>query len=119
MRLTPREKDVLGQVCAGASSKEIAVAIGVSEQAIKAHISNLFLKFDVTNRAGLATAASDARFDRQQVLSNRYHERARALASENALLRRENAGLRAELKRSTDATSEGGRRGGGPSVRWC
>ena len=94
MKLTPREKDVLGRVCDGATTKTIAHELGVSEQAVKAHIGHLFRKFGVTNRASLAAAATNARVLRRQAISDRYHERARALGRENAVLRTANAALR-------------------------
>ena len=37
--------------------------MGIGEQAVKAHISRLFLKFRVENRAGLAVAAMSQEFD--------------------------------------------------------
>ena len=57
--ITDRERDVLLRLCRGESNKTIATAMGMSEQGAKAHVSKLFLKFGVSNRAGLATAAAD------------------------------------------------------------
>src|SRR2546430_1621502 len=57
-RLTPREGDVLGLVVAGYESKAIGHELGISEQAVKDHVSALLQKFKVKNRAGLAEAAS-------------------------------------------------------------
>ena len=94
MKLTQREKDVLARVCGGATSKIIANDIGISEQAVKAHIGHLFQKFGATNRAGLAAAAITEGNVRRQAISDRYRERARALARENELLRDQNAALR-------------------------
>ena len=94
MKLTKRERDVLGRVCEGATSKVIAHEIGISEQAVKAHIGHLFVKFGTTNRAGLAAAAIAEGNVRRQAISDRYHERARALARENAVLRLTNSSLR-------------------------
>jgi PAS domain-containing protein len=48
---------VLNRVVAGLANKTIAEQLGIGEQAIKAHISRLFLKFRVESRAGLAVAA--------------------------------------------------------------
>jgi DNA-binding CsgD family transcriptional regulator len=94
MKVTPREKDVLERVCDGATTKTIAHELGVSEQAVKAHIGHLFQKFGVTNRASLAAAATNARVVRRQAISDRYHERARALGRENTVLRGANTALR-------------------------
>ena len=87
MKVTPREKEVLGLVCGGATSKVIAHELGISEQAVKAHIGHLFVKFGATNRARLAAAAIAEGNVRRQAISDRYHERARALARENDALR--------------------------------
>jgi len=51
--LTGREQQVLDRVCQGLSNKKLAQELGVSEQAVKAHITRLFLKYSVDNRAGL------------------------------------------------------------------
>ena len=48
---------MLDRVVAGSANKTIAEELGIGEQAIKAHISRLFLKFRVESRAGLAVAA--------------------------------------------------------------
>ena len=57
-RLTPREVEVLGFVLCGYESKAIGHQLGISEQAVKDHVSVLLQKFNVSNRAGLAEAAS-------------------------------------------------------------
>jgi DNA-binding CsgD family transcriptional regulator len=54
--LTRREGQVLDRICRGMSNKSIASELGVSEQAVKAHITRLFLKHGVENRAGLVAA---------------------------------------------------------------
>jgi DNA-binding CsgD family transcriptional regulator len=54
--LTRREGQVLDRICRGMSNKSIANELGVSEQAVKAHITRLFLKHGVENRAGLVAA---------------------------------------------------------------
>lgn len=106
MKLTPREKDVLELVCDGLTSKAIAHELGISEQAVKAHVSRLFRKFGVTNRAGLVQAASKVRDERRQAISDRYRERARGLDREVTRLRRENTRLArsASAKRSKPKT---------------
>jgi DNA-binding CsgD family transcriptional regulator len=58
---TPRERDVLDLLCRGESNKVIASRLGISEQAIKGHVSRLFVKFRVQNRAGLVAAAMRGR----------------------------------------------------------
>jgi PAS domain S-box-containing protein len=56
--ITPRELQVLALVLNGESNKGIANTLGVSEQAIKEHVSRLMHKLDVPNRAALAEAGS-------------------------------------------------------------
>lgn len=51
--LTARETIVLRLVLEGMATKEIAAAMHVSEQGVKLHLSNMFAKFNVTNRSQL------------------------------------------------------------------
>jgi PAS domain-containing protein len=60
--LTPRDVAVLTQVLRGQGNKQIAAALGVTEQAIKEHVSVLLDKFDVPNRAALAEAGTRLEF---------------------------------------------------------
>src|SRR5262245_47322998 len=60
VHLTPREEQVLRHVQAGESNKEIAEDLGISEQAVKALVSRLLLKFQVSNRTTLAAEAGRA-----------------------------------------------------------
>src|SRR5437773_4865825 len=62
LHITPRELQVLGLVLRGAGNKQIAAALGVTEQAIKEHVSTLLDKFDVPNRAALAEAGARLEF---------------------------------------------------------
>ena len=55
--LTPREMDVLEQIVAGKSNKEIADELEVSEATVKTHINSLLGKLGVTDRTQAATAA--------------------------------------------------------------
>ena len=50
---------------AGRANKAIAEDMGIGEQAVKAHISRLFLKFRVESRAGLAVAALSQEIDQR------------------------------------------------------
>lgn len=85
--LTARELQVLRLICDGESSKHIAARLKVSEQAVKAHVTRLFAKFAVANRAGLV-AASGLR-ERGQLQA-----RNDSLTARNAGLVRENTRLR-------------------------
>ena len=49
--LTPREIGVLRQLALGRSNKEIADALSISDETVKTHVSNVFSKLQVENRA--------------------------------------------------------------------
>ncbi len=49
--LTPRECDVLRQICLGLSNKEIARSLNVSLATVKHHVHNVLEKLHVTRRA--------------------------------------------------------------------
>lgn len=49
--ISPREKEVLEQLCLGKSNKQIATALFISESTVKTHVSNLLVKFNMTSRA--------------------------------------------------------------------
>jgi DNA-binding CsgD family transcriptional regulator len=53
--LTPRETEVLRLVATGKTNRAIAAALGISEKTIARHISNIFMKLGLANRAA-ATA---------------------------------------------------------------
>lgn len=50
-QLTGREMDVLHQLARGASNKEIAKSLFVSEATVKSHLVHIFTKLKVENRA--------------------------------------------------------------------
>lgn len=56
--LTPREREVLSLVGEGCNNREIAVRFAVSEQTIKHHLTRIFDKVGVANRAELAFTAA-------------------------------------------------------------
>ena len=49
--LTPRESEVLQQLALGLTNKQIALALGMSEHTAKYHISSIYSKLGVLNRA--------------------------------------------------------------------
>lgn len=51
--LTAREQEVLQQVLAGKSNREIAQALIISESTVKTHVRNIYSKVQVTSRAEL------------------------------------------------------------------
>jgi PAS domain-containing protein len=68
---------VLGHVVAGLTNKAIAEKMRIGEQAVKAHISRLFLKFRVENRAGLAVAAMTEALDQRSLAAGELERLAR------------------------------------------
>ena len=55
--LTRRERQVLDQIAAGRSSKEIAAALGISPKTVEFHRSNLLRKFDAKSAVQLVSRA--------------------------------------------------------------
>lgn len=60
-RLTDRQTAVLELVSTGLENKEIGHRLGISEQAVKEHVSNLLRLISAPNRAALADAAATLR----------------------------------------------------------
>jgi len=58
--LTDREREVATAVASGASNAEVATALFLSEATVKAHVSRLLNKLDVTNRVQIAILVHDA-----------------------------------------------------------
>jgi DNA-binding CsgD family transcriptional regulator len=59
-RLTPRRKHVLEMVVRGRSNGAIAAELGISERAVEAHVSAIFDRAGVENRAALVAAVMQA-----------------------------------------------------------
>jgi DNA-binding NarL/FixJ family response regulator len=59
-RLTDRERDVALAVARGLSNAEIAAELFLSVPTVKAHVSRLFEKLDLTNRVQIAILVHDA-----------------------------------------------------------
>jgi len=59
-RLTEREREVAAAIGSGASNAEAAALLFMSEATVKAHVSRLFTKLDVTNRVQIAIVVHDA-----------------------------------------------------------
>ena len=57
-RLTARERQVVAGVATGESNREIASRLGLSEITVKHHVSSIFDKLGVSNRAELAAYAT-------------------------------------------------------------
>jgi len=60
--LTEREKDVLTLVAQGATNKEIAAALHISENTVSFHMKNILGKLHLRNRAQVAAWASEYGF---------------------------------------------------------
>jgi DNA-binding NarL/FixJ family response regulator len=58
--LTDREREVATAVGAGASNAEIATSLFMSEATVKAHVSRLLSKLDLSNRVQIAILVHDA-----------------------------------------------------------
>lgn len=58
VRLTPREKTVLGWTAEGKTSGEIATILGVSERVVHFHIRNAARKLEATNKVAAAVRAA-------------------------------------------------------------
>ena len=58
--LTEREREVATAVGSGASNAEIAASLFMSEATVKAHVSRLLTKLEVTNRVQIAILVHDA-----------------------------------------------------------
>ena len=55
--LTPRERDVLRLLCTGHPTKAIASSLGLSPETVKDHLTRLYAKLDVHDRAAAVDAA--------------------------------------------------------------
>ena len=58
--LTPRERDILTELARGASNKDIAGALGISERTVKHHMTNVLQKLHLKNRVEAALFAQKA-----------------------------------------------------------
>lgn len=61
--LTERERMVAGEVARGASNREIAESLDISERTVKAHLTTVFDKLDVRDRVQLALAMNNVKTD--------------------------------------------------------
>jgi DNA-binding NarL/FixJ family response regulator len=55
--LSPREVDILELIAAGKRNKEIADALGITQETVHTHIKRLFVKLNVTDRTAAVTVA--------------------------------------------------------------
>jgi DNA-binding CsgD family transcriptional regulator/tetratricopeptide (TPR) repeat protein len=59
--LSPRELEVLRHLAGGATNREIAETLGISERTVDRHVSNLYTKLDVSSRAAATAFAYEHR----------------------------------------------------------
>ncbi|MBW3665517.1 MAG: response regulator transcription factor [Actinobacteria bacterium] len=57
--LTARELEVLGLVATGSTNREVAATLFISEKTVERHVSNIFTKLGVPNRASAGAYAHD------------------------------------------------------------
>jgi DNA-binding CsgD family transcriptional regulator len=55
--LTPRELEVLAEVAAGRTNREVAERLVISEKTVARHLSNIFVKLDCSSRTAAAAYA--------------------------------------------------------------
>lgn len=56
-RLSPRESEIMGLICAFYGNQEIADLLCISERTVRSHISKIYLKLGVRNRWQAARVA--------------------------------------------------------------
>ena len=59
VRLTQRERDVLKILSTGATKREVADQMGVTEETIRSHVKNISKKLHVNNRVAMLSRAMD------------------------------------------------------------
>jgi DNA-binding NarL/FixJ family response regulator len=59
--LTMRQQEILRLIALGLANKQIAVELRIAEPSVKKHVSRLFRRYEVPNRAALVRAAIEAR----------------------------------------------------------
>ncbi len=58
--ITPREKEIVGLVCAGRGNQAIADALFISIHTVKRHVNQIYQKTNVRNRVQLANAVRES-----------------------------------------------------------
>ena len=59
--LSPREAEVLRHLAGGATNREIATTLGISERTVDRHVSNIYTKLAVSTRVGATSFAHENR----------------------------------------------------------
>ena len=63
--LTPRERDLVELIAQGRDNAQIAARLGLSEKTVRNHITSIFAKLEVDNRARAIVLAREAGFGSQ------------------------------------------------------
>jgi pimeloyl-ACP methyl ester carboxylesterase/DNA-binding CsgD family transcriptional regulator len=63
--LTPRERELVELIAQGLDNAQIAARLGLSEKTVRNHITSIFAKLEVENRARAIVLARDAGFGRK------------------------------------------------------
>lgn len=58
--LTPREREIVKLIVGGATNKQVASALEISERTVKGHLSNVFQKLGVTDRLKLVLHVTES-----------------------------------------------------------
>ena len=61
LSLSPRERDILGQLARGMTNRDIAKALFLSEATVKTHLGRIYAKLGVDTRAGAVAVAKEQR----------------------------------------------------------
>jgi DNA-binding NarL/FixJ family response regulator len=61
--LTPRERDIVELIAGGRDNAQIAARLALSEKTVRNHITSIFAKLEVENRAQAIVLARRAGFD--------------------------------------------------------
>jgi DNA-binding NarL/FixJ family response regulator len=61
--LTPREREVLGQITSGASNKEAGLQLGISSRTVEVHRSRIMDKLNARNAADLVRIVLTGQID--------------------------------------------------------
>ena len=59
--LTTREKEIVRLIVGGASNKQVATSLDISERTVKGHLSNVFQKLGVSDRLRLVLYVTDGK----------------------------------------------------------
>ena len=62
--LTERERQILGYLAQGASNREMATLLNMSESTVKAHLQRIMRRFDFSSRVQAAVFAAERHMDR-------------------------------------------------------